>query len=340
MPAAMTSAAPTPLRERTCVRSRRSSSGAGGCSGASTAVGRSDERHSSAAPAASSTTGHTITSENQIPSARIVSRKASVTRPIADGDLDRAAAAGQAAASTRSGRRASSAGSEHPREPVEHDPHAARRGRRHEHDADDERVDAEVAADAGAHAADEPVRVVAAQGLAARRGGGGGAHRRRRSCQPPRAVSRGASSPAASSTSPTRKHASGADGREAEVDRVERVGQQHGAEDDEPEARDEGRAGRGGGRSCARLVARRAVPVLVLVVMDDEGADPDVAVDHDARSALRRAALVAPVGVDAAAVAVEDGRAADADVVVASTRTRRAGRAARLAPTPRRILMR
>ena len=82
MPAAMTSVAPTPLRERTCVRSRRSSSAAAGCSGAATAVGRSDERHSSAAPAASSTTGHTITSENQIPSARMVSRKASVTRPI------------------------------------------------------------------------------------------------------------------------------------------------------------------------------------------------------------------------------------------------------------------
>ena len=82
MPAAMTSAAPTPLRERTSVRSRRSSSGAGGCSGASTGVGRSDWRHSSPAPAASSTTGQTITSENQIPSARMVSRKASVTRPI------------------------------------------------------------------------------------------------------------------------------------------------------------------------------------------------------------------------------------------------------------------
>ena len=82
MPAAMTSAAPTPLRERTSVRSRRSSSGAGGCSGAGTCAGRSDWRQSSPAPAASSTTGQTMTSENQIPSPRIVSRKASVTSPI------------------------------------------------------------------------------------------------------------------------------------------------------------------------------------------------------------------------------------------------------------------
>ena len=82
MPAAITSAAPTPLRERTSVRSRRSSSGAGAGSGTCTGVGRSDWRQSIPAPAASSTTGQTMTSENQIPSARIVSRKARVTRPI------------------------------------------------------------------------------------------------------------------------------------------------------------------------------------------------------------------------------------------------------------------
>ncbi len=81
MPAAMTSVAPTPLRERTSVRSRRSSSGAGAGSGACTGVGRSDWRQSIPAPAASSTTGQTMASESQIPSARIVSRKARVTRP-------------------------------------------------------------------------------------------------------------------------------------------------------------------------------------------------------------------------------------------------------------------
>ena len=287
MPAAMTSVAPTPLRERTCGALAAFLLGCRRRLWRCTGVGRSDWRQSIPAPAASSTTGQTMASENQIPSARMVSRKASVTQAHPDGDLDRGAAARQAPRPR--GRAAVGhavvGGHEHPCEPVDHDPHAARGRRRDEDDAHDERVDAQVAADPGAHARDELVRRVSAQRLAARRGGLGGAH-----VAVDHASRRGPSvaarQPGGEQDVAEQEARERSEGREAEVDRVRAR---------RPSARRRRRrgrrrrrrpGGRGGGRSCARLVARRAGPVLVLVVMDDEGADPDVAVDHDARRAL------------------------------------------------------
>jgi hypothetical protein len=159
------------------------------------------------------------------------------------GDLDRAASAGKA---PRPGGRAAVVGravvdgDEHPCEPVEQDPHAAGRGRGHEDDAHDQRVDAEVTSDPGADAADEPVRMVSAQRLAARRGGRGGAH-----VALDHASDRGpsvAAGEAGGQQDVAHEEArEWGHRREAEVDRVERVGHQHRAEDDEPEAGDQGR---------------------------------------------------------------------------------------------------
>ena len=288
MPAAMTSVAPTPLRERT---SRALAALLLGCR---RLLGRRRPAWVAAtgaracpAPAASSTTGQTMASENQIPSARMVSRKARVTRPIPT--------ATSIAPRPRGRRRAHAAraavghavvdGHEHPGEAVEEDPHAARGRRRHEDDAHDERVDAQVAADPGAHARDELVRRVSAQGLAARRGGLGGAH-----VAVDHASRRGPSvaarQPGGEQDVADEEARERGEGREAEVDRVRARRPSAPRRGRRGRSRRRRTGGRGGGRSCARLVARRAVPVLVLVVMDDEGADPDVAVDHDARRAL------------------------------------------------------
>ena len=212
MPAAMTSAAPTPLRERT---SRALAALLLGCR---RLLGRCDRRRVAATgataarrprPAARPATRST--SENQIPSARIVSRKASVTRPIPT--------ATSIAPRPRGRRRAQAAvpavgrvvgRHEHPGEPVEQDPHAAGRGRRHEDDAHDERVDAA----GGARCRRRRRRRAGARGLrrsGSRRGAAVGVAPMSPSIMPAAAGRQSRRvSPAASRMSPTRKHASGA----------------------------------------------------------------------------------------------------------------------------------
>jgi hypothetical protein len=111
-------------------------------------------------------------------------------QPDAEGDLDRRAAATHAR--PRRGLARVVGGDEDPRRGVEQEPDAARRGRRHERDPHHQRVDAEVAAQAGAHAADVLVGAVATQRLAGRGRGAGGGHV---ACDHPsrgRRVSRGA----------------------------------------------------------------------------------------------------------------------------------------------------
>ena len=92
-PAAITSATPRPVREMAAAARRLSAASAarGGSAltaarvGGASAAGSgppSDWRHSSAPPLAIRTSGHTTASENQIPSARNVSRAASNSSPV------------------------------------------------------------------------------------------------------------------------------------------------------------------------------------------------------------------------------------------------------------------
>ena len=106
-------------------------------------------------PTATSTSGHTITSENSRPNARKVKQDAE--REERDPERPPRSSRGSCAA-TPGGRRFARR-EEHPREQVDRDAHAARRRRRHERDAHDDRVDPDVAREPGAHAAEHPVLV-------------------------------------------------------------------------------------------------------------------------------------------------------------------------------------
>ena len=152
--------------------------------GAGSSVRGPASRQASATPAAASTTGQTIASENHRPSWRR-------TRSAAErqqGDARGGAPAARGVPAQPAKRRAVVAGrrQHQPEDAVGEDPDAAGRGGGHERGAEQQRIDAEPLRQAGAHAGHEPVL-----GIAPQRAIGRGCHRlngdaqRRRCASPP-----------------------------------------------------------------------------------------------------------------------------------------------------------
>ena len=156
----------------------------GGASGSGAFLVPSDERQISAPPLATSTSGQTIASENQIPSARKINRALSSSSPVPSATSTAARPVGTPRGETTS---RVAPRDEQPAERVGHQAQAAGRRGDHEAEAHEPHVDAVAARDAGGHAAEPAALAIAPEQPAAaaltaggrRVAGSGGAHRSR-----------------------------------------------------------------------------------------------------------------------------------------------------------------